>query len=276
MTIRSTTPLDQEEIEITGPDAQKTRVVTTQVPYAVIRNLWLDHMGQDTVFPVSMKYLSELCGHCFGPIDSKVKSKLGTMLSIQISQITTSYTSGKFILQVLKSEQTKECSDMIAGLMKVIQRLGTTYAFMIPTDLAILLNRVDSIGADKLVLRKEHNTKNMVGLGEGYDCLSTDYVTSSRIMMAFARVASRDYGTSAAKALLKHMRSHNIDKDGKYVTVATTRKVSAFNGEMIKPERYDTGEFIEQPGLQDEPVIDITKILSPVKLSKYRGPTQHD
>jgi len=276
MTIRSTTPLDQEEIEITGPDAQKTRVVTTQVPYAVIRNLWLDHMEQDTVFPVSMKYLSELCGHCFGPIDSKVKSKLGTMLSIQISQIATSYTSGKFILQVLSSEQTKECSDMIAGLMNVIRRLGTTYAFMIPKELAILLNRVDSIGTDKLVLKKDHNTKDMVGLGIGYDELTTGYITSPRIMAAFARIASRDYGTSAAKALLKHMRSHNIDKDGKYIRAATTRKVSAFNGEMIKPEQDHTGEFIEQPDLQDGPVVDITKILSPVKLSKCRDPMQHD
>ena len=87
---------------------------------------------------------------------------------------------------------------------------------MIPADLAILLNRVDSIGADRLVLRKHHNPKNIVGLGTGYDELATDYITSSRIMAAFARIASRGYGNAPAKTLLRNMKSHNIDKDGKY------------------------------------------------------------
>eukprot|EP00978_Attheya_sp_CCMP212_P010557 scaffold25642_cov73-Attheya_sp.AAC.4 len=267
MTIKSKSPLDEEEVELTGPDAQKTRVVTTQVPYAVIRNLWLEEKGQDEPFPLPIKYLSELCGCCFGPIDPKVKSKLGTMLSIQISQIPTSYSSGRFILQVLKSEQTKESSDMINGLINIIRRLGTLYAFMLPSDLAILLNRVDSLGTDKFVLKKDHDKSSMVGLGKGYDELTTLYATSSRVITAFSRVASGDYGKSAARALLNHMRSHNIDSQGKYINASVTRKVSAFNGEMIMPPSSYIDESVDQSNSNDESAAFVASLLTPTKRS---------
>ena len=92
LTIKSNTPLDEEKVELVGADDQKTRVVTTEVPYAVIRYLWLQEQGDNKLFPVAIKYLSALCGCCFGHIDPKVKSRLGTSLQIPVQIIISCYS----------------------------------------------------------------------------------------------------------------------------------------------------------------------------------------
>ena len=56
---------------------------------------------------------------------------------------------------------------------------------MLPQELAILMNRVDSIGSNGFILKITHEKGSAVGLGRGYDEMNTDLITSTTVMKAF-------------------------------------------------------------------------------------------
>jgi hypothetical protein len=52
-----------------------TRQISDKVPAAVIVSLW--HKHNTGMLPVTFKYLTDLCGICFGKLDAEMKSDMG-------------------------------------------------------------------------------------------------------------------------------------------------------------------------------------------------------
>ncbi len=85
-----------------------------------------------------------------------IKSDLGILLSTQISTIDTNANTGSNMIRVLTSGSDTLCADMLRNTLAVIKLLGSLYAFMIPSELSKLLNRVDLFDEGAALLKAEH------------------------------------------------------------------------------------------------------------------------
>ena len=119
-----------------------------------------------------------------GTIEARLKSELGTILQLHIDSIDTNGESGSSILQVISMNDNACYADLRHKVVQLIKHLGTIYAYLLPSELAILLNRVQHINGGEFILSNIHDRTIMIGLGQGYDEVSLDYMQRTSTISA--------------------------------------------------------------------------------------------
>jgi len=214
-------------------DAQVTKKVSSAVVAAVIRSIWYDNMGLNIPLPLDMKYLSSLCNACFGSMDGASKSNVGVMLTEQIASIDSDANAGSYIIAVLTSTSNVLASNMRKMLLDCIKLLGTTYAFMIPYELAALLNRVTTFSEDKTLLNGSVNETVMVRPHGGYN-IKGDAFTEPRYMKAFIKTTKIGNTKPNATRLCKAIEQNMVTGTGDFICELSNAKISEFSKAINK------------------------------------------
>jgi len=216
----------QEQVEEVKKGTD-TRQVSDRVPAAIIVSLW--HKYNTALLPVKFKYLTDLCGICFGTMDPGMKSDMGISLRMYLSDIDISTNTGSTMMTSICTSASKSSIEMKRHLLDTITRLGTIYAFMLPFELSSLLNRVENITGDEFLLRASPDEKTMVHPHGGFNMVSTAFMYEKRIIRAMKNACNTGHNKHKAIALCKHIENHSIDEEGKYTGAGRTIKLSRLN-----------------------------------------------
>jgi hypothetical protein len=104
---------------------------------------------------------------------SKDKSDIGILWSDQIASIDTDADIGNNIIAVLNSVSNTLGLTMIWCILDTTKLLGTIYAFMIPCNLSMLMNRVDLVIQRAMIVTGEADVKSMVHVHGGFNVIGS-------------------------------------------------------------------------------------------------------
>jgi uncharacterized coiled-coil protein SlyX len=239
--------------------ANNTRQVTSTIPAAVIRGIWYDN--RTDVFPVELAYLKRLCDATYTRIDPDSKSRLGASLANCISGAEDNVNIHKSILTTICITTTYNNAEMLRVLMEIIEQLGTNIAFLLPSSLSTLLNRVEVLLDTGAVLKDNYDAAKMVRYKQGYDVISTKAITDTRVIKAVRRMVDSKLTRSGGMAIYNTLSTNSIAPDGK-ITPAPTSSTRAL---FTEHESTTTPPKEEAAETSADESFTIDDILSPVK-----------
>jgi hypothetical protein len=239
--------------------ANNTRQVTSTIPAAVIRGIWYDN--RTDVFPVEFAYLKRLCDATYTRIHPDSKSRLGASLANCISGAEDNVNIHKSILTTICITTTYDNAEMLRVLMEIIEQLGTNIAFLLPSSLSTLLNRVEVLLDTGDVLKDNYDAAKMVRYKQGYDVISTKAITDRRVIKAVRRMVDSKLTKSGGMAIYNALSTNSIALDGK-ITPAPTSSTPAL---FMEHESTTTPAKEEAAETSADESFTIDDILSPVK-----------
>jgi hypothetical protein len=108
----------------------------------------------------------------------------------QIASIDIDAGAGDNIIAVLDSVASVLGSTMIRHILDTIRLLGTTYVFMIPSSLGVVLNRVKLVNKGTIILSDKPDLGTMLRLNGGFNVIG-DRISEPRYLKAFANTVAR-------------------------------------------------------------------------------------
>jgi len=100
-------------------------------------------------------------------------------------------------------------------IVKLLNKMGTKYAFTLPKPLASLLNRVEGISHGDFILRHTADESTMLLITKGYDMYSPDLFTAKNMIKAIKYSAATARTDKDIHALHNAIVTSSIAKDGK-------------------------------------------------------------
>jgi len=179
-----------------------------------------------------------------------LKDKLQQVYETQNSVLTTTRNATTNISDIVETESPSSthttqvsstvpaCSDGRRAIVETLKLLGTTYAFMIPRRLAMLLSRTMTMDGGRILVQKDCRTKDMVGLGEGFDVISFNLIDQAKVRKCLARLHETKPSKATLRKFIKCIQTGTITKDGGMLVDSSGKKLKAlFNDDVTNSQQ---------------------------------------
>jgi len=237
-TTRNATTNISDIVETESPSSTHTTQVSSTVPACVIYSMWANNYPSYDI-EVDFEYLKKVCSSVFPTLTPSVKSALGIKLRVHIDNCKDgNVNAGDQIMMVLCSQSDTVCSDGRRAIVETLKLLGTTYAFMIPRRLAMLLSRTMTMDGGRILVQKDCRTKDMVGLGEGFDVISFNLIDQAKVRKCLARLHETKPSKATLRKFIKCIQTGTITKDGGMLVDSSGKKLKAlFNDDVTNSQQ---------------------------------------
>ena len=237
VTTNATTSLS-DIIEAESPSSTHTQQISSTVPACVIYSMWTKNCP-DQDLGVEVEYLRKVCQCIFPTLPSGVKSALGMKLKVHIDNYhKQNMNVGGDIMLALCGEQNTVCADGRRAIVETLRLLGTTYAFMIPRSLAMLLSRTSTMDNGRIMILKDPRTTDMVGVGQGFDIIPIQLIDQAKVRTCLTKLHKNKPIASTLRKFIKCIQTGTITKEGGMVVDPNGKKLKAlFSDDVISPQQ---------------------------------------
>ena len=250
-TTNATTSLS-DIIEAESPSSVHTQQVSSTVPACVIYSMWTKNYPNEDL-GADVEYLRKVC-HCIFPtLPNGVKSALGMKLKVHIDNYhKQNMNVGADIMMALCGEQNNVCAEGRRAIFETLRLLGTTYAFMIPNSLAMLLSRTTTMDNGRITIVKDPRIADMVGAGHGYDIIPINLIDQAKVRTCLTNLHKKKVTASTLRTFIKCIQTGTITKDGGMVVDPNGKKIKALFSDDV-PRAQQSSSSLDSSHIDSKP-----------------------
>jgi hypothetical protein len=245
-TTNATTSLS-DIVEAESPSSVHTQQISSTVPACVINSMWTKNCPDEDL-GTDVEYLRKVCNCIFPTLSSVVKSALGMKLKLHIDNYhKQNMNVGGDIMIALCGEQNTICAEGRRAIVETLRLLGTTYAFMIPRALAMLLSRTSTMDNGRITILKDPRTTDMIGAGQGYDIIAIRLIDQAKVRTCLANLHKNKANAATLRKFIKCIQTGTITKEGGMIVNSDGRKLRALFQDDVATAQQSSSSLDSKP-----------------------------